>query len=413
MSDEQQLDDSDFGRPGIEKASGYAPMEMAVPDPDPEPALTDRDLAHFTRPPPPEPEVREYTDQQTGEKPPDNEVVEPERAADDLRNIRDAERRAAQERDNRDLAEALDQLQRDALAATGQPQPQPPAQPEAQQQTEPDLSLQPEAAYEQAQQQIAEADREIEKFLANPAVRSRVEFELGQVQQQAAAQVQAAQTAYTQAVTANAVAALGVLTAQFPEFAGMSGAQLEGALKVSNPQRAEAFRNLVGQVNTVVGAYQQQAAQQQQQQQALHAQQYERAQDTFRQYAAEQDARVMANDPPETVAAIRHAFVAEAKAAGISEKELATVNNTNSAMRHSFVQNLLADGMRYRLAQRSVSRAVNRPVPQVQPPGISEPARSDDGQVAALWTKLNSNNQGLPGLRNAAELVAARRRARG
>ena len=60
---------------------------------------------------------------------------------------------------------------------------------------------------------------------------------------------------------------------------------------------------------------------------------------------------------------------------GDQEKELSQVYNTNSAMRHSFVQNLIADGMRFRLAQRSVSRAVSRPIPNVQKPGYSRAAR--------------------------------------
>jgi hypothetical protein len=396
------------GREGIEASQGYTPMPEPTPSETADEPLRDDLVRHIDRPNQPEPVERVYQDADgSGRRRDEHETVPVQRASDDLAAIREQEKAELEKQHNAELNEALNYLKAQVEAPAGQPQQ---AQPAEAQQQQPEIEQpQPELDPEQAQQQIAEADREIEKFLANPAVRSRVEFELAQVQQQAAAQVQAAQTAYTQAVTANAVAALGVLTAQFPEFAGMSGAQLEGALKVSNPQRAEAFRNLVGQVNTVVGAYQQQAAQQQQQQQALHAQQYERAQDTFRQYAAEQDARVMANDPPETVAAIRHAFVAEAKAAGISEKELATVNNTNSAMRHSFVQNLLADGMRYRLAQRSVSRAVNRPVPQVQRPGVSQPSNGDDSAYASLERQLRGKELSA---KQAAELVMARRVAR-
>jgi hypothetical protein len=398
------------GSEPLERNLGYTPMPEPTPSETADEPLRDDLVRHIDRPNQPEPVERVYQDADgSGRRRDEHETVPVERASDDLAAIREQEKAELEKQHNAELTEALNYLKAQVEAPAGPQQ----AQPAEAQQQQPEIEQpQPELDPEQAQQQIAEADREIEAFLANPAVRSRVEYELGQVQQQAAAQVQQAKQTYEAGLAQNAATALAVLTAEFPEYAGMSGAQLEGALKVSNPQRAEAFRQRVGQVNTVVGAIQREVAQHQQQQQALQAQQYERAQDTFRQYAAEQDARVMANDPPETVAAIRHAFVAEAKAAEISEKELATVNNTNSAMRHSFVQNLLADGMRYRLAQRSVSRAVNRPVPQVQRPGISEPARSDDGQVAALWTKLNSNNQGLSGLRNAAELVTARRRAR-
>ena len=103
---------------------------MASPDPDPEPGLTDKDLTHFNRPPPPDPTVREYTDVQSGERRPETETVPIERVADDLRNIRDAERREREEQNNRDLTDALDHLQRQV---TEQPQqPQQAQQPEAQ-----------------------------------------------------------------------------------------------------------------------------------------------------------------------------------------------------------------------------------------------------------------------------------------
>jgi hypothetical protein len=116
------------GRAGNEAAQGYTPMPMANPDPPSEPAI-DSDIAlakHFTRPQPPEPVERAYHDAQSGEPRADNETVPLDRAAEDLSEIRAAERRALQDRENRDLAEALDYLRTQALE---QPQPQEPAQP--------------------------------------------------------------------------------------------------------------------------------------------------------------------------------------------------------------------------------------------------------------------------------------------
>ena len=352
---------------------------------------------HFTRPAPPEPVERVYSDAGTGSPRPDNESVEMDRAARDLSDIRAAERDEIERQHNAEVEAAVDDLRRQVTEQPPHQQQQQPAQ-----EQQPDLELQPEQAHEQAQAAWAEADRKVEEVLADPLIRGRFEQAINHERQQAAAQVELAKATFQHVTAQNATAALAVLTAQFPEFAGLSGPQLEGALKVSNPQRAEAFRHLVGQVNTVVATYQQHAAQQQ-------AQQRQQAEATFRQFAAEQDARTLANDPPETVRAIRDGLLAEAKAAGISEQELITVYNTNSAMRHSFVQNLIADGMRYRLAQRSVSRAASRPIPNVVRPGSSaEVATRTEAALAEARSKLKPEMSA----KEAAQYLIARRAAR-
>ena len=123
MSDEEQK----YGLEGIEQAQGYEPMPMAQPDPEPEPAIdSDSALAkHLQRPAPPEPTTREYTDAATGTHRPDNEVVEMDRAAEDLANIRRQENLELEKQHNSDLNEALDYLQQEqsALAAAAAPQP--------------------------------------------------------------------------------------------------------------------------------------------------------------------------------------------------------------------------------------------------------------------------------------------------
>jgi hypothetical protein len=85
MSDAEQLDDSDFGIRGIEKAQNYEPMAMANPDPPSEPAFdTDTALAkHLQRPAPPEPIERTYSDVSSGEPTPDNQTLELDRASRD------------------------------------------------------------------------------------------------------------------------------------------------------------------------------------------------------------------------------------------------------------------------------------------------------------------------------------------
>ena len=80
MSDEQQLDNSDFGRPGIEKSMGYEPLPEAAPAAEtggdaPLDTAADR---HLARQEMPEPEELFYQDK-TGEKLPDNLTIERER----------------------------------------------------------------------------------------------------------------------------------------------------------------------------------------------------------------------------------------------------------------------------------------------------------------------------------------------
>lgn len=159
------------------------------------------------------------------------------------------------------------------------------------------------------------------EFLADPFVRERVEREFGQVQQQAAAQVEQAKATFQQATAQLAQEALATMAALVPEIQGMTPDQARGALALmakQDPQRVAALQQLMGRSQNILAAHQQQVAQQQ-------AQQRQQAEATFQRFAVEQDARVLTNDPPETVAAIRSGLLAEARAAGISENELIQV----------------------------------------------------------------------------------------
>ncbi len=419
MADEQgeQL----YGKEGTEQSLGYSKMPEANPAPETDAPLDQHLVDHLQRPASAdwgEEIERVYLDSDgSGKRRPEEEVVTSERAADNLRDIRSQEKAARERELDEATAAAIDDLRRQVQDPTAQP---PQAQPEAQQQPEIEQP-QPEQPQWTAEQTEGVDPEIVEALNKSPKLREAIatlDYQANAraeaAEQQAVAQVQQAKTAYQHGLAQNAATALAVLAVDFPELAGLSGPQLEGALRVSNPQRVEAFRQRVNQVNAVVANYQQVVGQQQQQFREQQIQQYERAQDTFRQYAAEQDAQTLVNETPEKSAAIRNTIVADAKAAGIAEKELLAVYNSNSALRHSFVQNLLADGARYRINQRALATRRSNPVPAVARPGASEAgARSDDGEVAALWSKLNKQNEGRQGIRNAAELVAARRRARG
>ena len=430
-------DEQLYGREGIEQAQGYEPMQMAVPDPDPEPAI-DSDSAiakHLQRPAPPEPIERTYNDVRTGEPRDGTETVEMDRAAEDLSKIRATERLELDKERNADLHEALDYLQQEqsVLAAAAAPQPAQPQQQEPQPDYQPQYTaeaiaaMSPEqqnALYAASQAQIAEADRQIADFLQNPAVRERIEGEFNTVKTQAAAEVQQARAAYQKVITQNATAGLAALNASFPELAGMSAEQIQGALRLMQPQRAEQYRQHVGLVSNLIAAHQQQAAQQQQQL-ALQAQQQAQAWQELEAYRLAEVKRyeaATAHENPETMRTLREsAFPLIERHYGVPEatmRALASGQQRVDGMRllhSSAFQLMITDALKYRMAQQSVGRSASRPIPQVVRPGMSEaPPRGDDGALATAIAKFNKQggDTGTQGLRNAAAIVAARRNSR-
>jgi hypothetical protein len=424
MGDEQQLDNSDFGRSGIEKSQGWTPMPEAAPAEERavgEGPLDEGVRRHLERPNQPEPLERAYFDNDgSGNRRPENESITAERASDNLRDIRAAEKAELDRQLNDATSEAVDALRQQV---TGEQPPQSQSQPQQQpaQEQQPDLELQPEQA--QAQAAWTEVDRKVEEVLADPLIRERFEQAINHERQQAAAQVLQAKASYEQAVTQNALVGLAVLNSAFPELAGLNPEQINGALRVMRPERAEQYRQHVGQISTLVEGYQRQAGALQQQQQAQTAQQQQQAAHQLEQFRVSEVKRfeaATANIPPETLRNIAdNVMPTVEKHYGLKEADMRDLISgrqkvDSQAFMHSMpFQLMLMEAVRFRMSQDALPRAVNRPVPQVQRPGISEPSRSDDGEVAAAWAKLNSNNKGLPGIRAAAEIVAARRRARG
>ena len=397
---------SDFvpmAEPPAEEHSLEAPLDEGV-------------KRHLERPDQPEPIERSYVDSDdSGRRRPENETIEIGRASDDLRDIRAAERDAIERQQNAELEQAVDEMRRQVA--------EPHQQQQQQQQPDPQLELQPEADPARFEATIAEADREIAKFLENPAVRSRVEQEFAAVNQAANVQVEQAKAAYTQAVTQNALVGLAVLNSAFPELAGLNPEQINGALRVMRPERAEQYRQHVRQISSLVEGYQRQAGAAQQQQMEQQAHQYLQRAQELEQFKAAEDKKfdaATANENPETMKHIReNSFAMLETHYGIPQARMRALASGKERMdstaliQSSEFQRILVDAFKFRMSQAAIAKAATRPVPQVQRPGISEPSRGDDHEVAALWSKLNSNNKGLPGIRAAAELVAARRRARG
>jgi hypothetical protein len=394
---EHQLDDSDFGIRGIEKSQNWTQMVPADPVDVPDPGLTEEELTHLKRPAPPEPETREYYGAD-GKPTPENQSVTAEQASHDLAAIRAAERAERERQSNAELDEAL------RAHEAGQ-QPQQPAQDQPQPET---FEPQPQTTDPDP---WAQADAQITEMLSNPVVRERIQGELTQIQTQAKAevdgawqQVEQARAAYVQHANALTGQLNALVLSNFPELQSVAHdpAQLAGATQLlarTNPQRAQALQDFVLRASTVAGQLEQQGHTHRQAAQQQTAQ-------AFQRYAEQHDAKVLVNETPESVSAIRSTIFADAEAAGISKEQLYQAYNTIPAMRHSFVQGLLADGAKYRLAQRGITQARSNPVQKVQRPGVTSSEPRDDGSYAVLERQLRGKDLNP---RQAAELLIAHR----
>jgi hypothetical protein len=419
MSDEQgeQLDNSDFGRPGLEKAAGYTPLQHAVPDERKEPALTDEQLAHWNRPQQPPPVERSYNDVNTGEPTPDNQTVELERASRDISEIRAAERAALEQQRNADLQDALGWLEREQQALADATTPRPVEQ--QAQEPQPD-GLQPEQTpYEQATAQIDEADKAIQELLKDPLARSHIEAEFNQVR----AEVDTAKAQYREATEQLALQAQSVITALYPELAGLNAQQMQGALQVmarNQPERVQQLAQLNGRAQNLISVYQQQQAEQRQlfqqqvaKQQQLYAQQ-------LQQYEAAEvkryEAAIARDRTPEQIKALRenvmpmvekHYGIPKARMQALySGQEYA---DAATFMRSANFQMMLSDALSYRMSKEAVGRAVARPVPNVQRPGSAGEAQT---RTQAALAEAEAKLKPSMNPREAANYLIARRAAR-
>ena len=226
------------GRAGTEAAQGFVDMPTAPAETAADSSLLDgldddRLRQHFSRPAEddfggPITDRSYVSDDGSGKPRPDNETVPIRKASEDLASIRAEESEAYEAERNAALANALDAMKIAAGEPVGSPEDQA-AYERSLQQTQQPSEAQPEQPQPEAAQPEFQVDPEIATALQNPKIRGMLE--------QTAAHVEQTKAAYQQVIAQNATAALATLTVQFPEFAGLSGPQLEGALRVSNPQR--------------------------------------------------------------------------------------------------------------------------------------------------------------------------------
>jgi hypothetical protein len=419
MSDQ---DEQKYGLEGIEQSQGYSPMPMA--NPDPEPALSDEQVAHFNRPAPPPPVERAYNDVQTGEPTPDNQTVEIERASRDISEIRAAERAALEQQRNADLNEALDHLGREEAAqraATTPAQPEitsPPRLYEQPAEPQPALTAEQFGALDLEQQNayVEQADRQLQSVLADPIIRERIESEFTQVRTQAAAEVEAARSGYGQATAALVTESVAMIAALFPEFQNLNLQQMQGAVAVmakSQPERVQQLAQLLGRTQNIAAAHQQQQFAEQQRQAQLQAQ-------WLQQYKIAEDLKweesVARDRSPEQIKALReNALPLVERHYGIRPEQFRAIYSGEERvdgatfMRSAPFQLMLSDALSYRMSKEAVGRAVSRNIPNVQRPGSSGEAVT---RTQAALAEAQSKLKPAMSAKEAAAYLIARRAAR-
>lgn len=207
-----------------------------------------------------------------------------------------------------------------------------------------------------------------------------------EAQQQAAAQVQ---RQYEENVALQAQMAQASLLAEFPDVQSWDDLK---KLAVEDPLRKLAFDTRLQELQM----RQQEFMQVQQRRQVEASQQWD-------SFARRQD-EIFAHEVPDADS-LRDVAVDMLKGVGFTPEELAVVWS-NPAIRDARMQKVLADAARWRKAQASKAKVVNKPVPpKTQRPGVStgrSPAMEATAQ--ALDERLNKTGN----VKDAARLYAAR-----
>jgi hypothetical protein len=314
------------------------------------------------------------------------ETITKERFVDDLKAIRDAEVAGIEAQEDTVIRDAIDQVKGVAteseITAWQQQQELAAQQAQVQHQTEP----LPEGV-----------DREIFEALKNPKVAAALSAELSKVEESR----RAFATAAFQAAQLSAAAVVSST-----ELSGLPPEQYAAALHLlekQNPHRALEIRNQLQNVQRLYDASQQAKAQEQQlqaQAQQARLQGYMRSQEVLLEHS-------LKSENPETVKQVKSEIMGIIENEyGISREALAEAFRTNPALHSAAFQRMMFDTAKFKLAQRTAARSAPKPVPAVQRPGVAGSYHGDSEVESARSEFLRSPNP-----RNAARMIAARRRA--
>ena len=153
------------------------------------------------------------------------------------------------------------------------------------------------------------------------------------------------------------------------------------------PERAEAYRQHVRQISTLVEGYQRQAGALQQQQAHEQLQQHAQQAQAFQQFADHHDKifdERNKNITPEQMKVFANEAAELFAEHGVSRQDIDQLWKTNPLMRSAAAQQLMLDAARWRQAQKAIAKAAVKPVPQVQRPGVS---RSRRGAMTVKWPR--------------------------
>ncbi len=341
---------------------------------------------------------RGFSDPEDYTKPaPGNYRVSAEHAADVLKETREWESRFAQSEADAELAKQIDEIrgeQPQAFKLYEQQTPEP----------------QPESA--------PEAPKELDQLLMGvaPEQKQRIIHDLGQYAGALQAQAQSVVQQYQQGVVETLLTAEAAALAPYPELHNVPRDQIQAILAHigrTDPAKHAQITQHVARVKDLVGKQLIAAQTLQQHQQAMQQEALKQKQEALRQFGEHQDALLekttaWANEPAANRTKIANSIIEHYAQYGITKEQVLDAYNTNPGMRHAATQELLADGIRYRMARAAVGRAAARPVPQVQRPGVTSDDRNNYSEYAMLSRQLPKELTA----KQAAQLVIARRNAR-
>jgi hypothetical protein len=314
-----------------------------------------------------------------GERSPTNQTITLDRAARDLRAVRDAENAPVESARDR-LAEKVDAF-RAAEAAAERAGPQ-------------QLAPQPESA------ETAPANTLAEKY-------ARLDPELRTAVEQQAMAAEQARAQYAQSAQMLVHASEAALLSNFPELKGATPESLPHILhgiNSSNPQRAQQIVQHVQAAQQNIALAQQHHAAEVQRQQAAHQQQfqsYARASDeAFETFAATRPAAEVRAVKDNIVTVLTEDF-------GLDPNALAQLYNSNPAFRSLEAQKLIYAAVRNSLAERSVRRSFKGLPPVSQRPGMVDTGGADHYGVGEKMRAFRD----APTAKSAAAALMARRRA--
>lgn len=156
-------------------------------------------------------------------------------------------------------------------------------------------------------------------------------------------------------------------------------------------------------------------------QQEVRASQERQAHETqskFVEFAKREDELFLEKAPEfadkEAAAKLQGAAIEVLRDLGFAEDELAKLWNGQDrlSLRDHRVQLLIRDGIKYREAKSAATKAVAKPLPPVQRPGVAQPKGAAQAQQIETLSKQLENASGVNALRAAAKLTAMRRSAR-